>query len=72
MQVTVINRKDITSTVCSKTKAANILGVSYKTILRWSKKGTIEEYNQFTLCFNTSIVKQPKGNYPRKKRLKVI
>jgi len=71
MAITVINRKDSTSTICSKIKASSIVGVDYKTILRWSKKNCIEEYNQFIICFSAIIIKQPKGHFPRKK-IKVI
>jgi predicted site-specific integrase-resolvase len=67
MQVTVIDNKSGESHVCSKSEAARILGVCYKTMLRWSKKGTIEEYNQFNICFKTTVIKQPKGKYPRRK-----
>lgn len=61
MLITIIDKKHNKSTVCSKVDASKIIGVCTKTILRWYKKGTIEEYNQFIIYFDTTVVKQKKG-----------
>ena len=52
----------------SKVAAAEIVGVSESTIIRWSKDKTEEVYNNFHLFFETNKLKQPKGSshFPKK------
>jgi predicted site-specific integrase-resolvase len=71
MLITVLDKKHNKSTVCSKIDAAKIIGVCSQTILRWSKKGTIEEYNQFLICFNSTVIKQKKGR-PTFKTIRIV
>lgn len=65
MQITILDTKTGESHVCSKSEAARILGVCYETVLRWSKKlstnpNHIEQFNNYTISFKTTIYKQPK------------
>lgn len=46
--------------ICSKSEAGRIIGVTYKTILRWSKKKQSESFNQFIVTF-TPITVLKKG-----------
>lgn len=74
MQITILDTKTGESHVCSKSEAARILGVRYETVLRWSKKlltnpNHIEQFNNYTVSFKTTIHKQPKRF---KKTVKII
>lgn len=62
MIVTVIDAAKSKSTICSFAQAARIIGVTSKTISRWSIIKRQETYNNFTIYFNTVIVKQPIRN----------
>jgi transposase len=54
--ITVIDNKKTKSYNCTKTKAAKIIGVTYNTVLRWSKKTLKETYNHFDLYFDTENI----------------
>jgi hypothetical protein len=62
MNITVIDKHTGESQVCSKVKAAKIVGVTSITIYRWSlKPNHVEYYNQFIIAFKTTIHIQKKG-----------
>jgi len=62
MQVAIIDNSNNRVLVCSFAEAARRVGVSTKTISRWSIDRKIERYNNYTIYFDTNIIKQPKRN----------
>lgn len=70
MIVTVVDNVKKKSFVCSFTKAASIIGVCTKTISRWSIDRKSETYNNYTVYFDTQVIKQPARNCPVKSSIK--
>jgi hypothetical protein len=54
--ITVIDNKKQKAYNCTKTEASRIIGVCYKTVLRWSKSKLKESYNNFDLFFDTTNI----------------
>lgn len=51
--ITVIDNNKEKAYNCTKTEAARIIGVCYKTVMRWSQRRRKEVYNHFVLYFDT-------------------
>lgn len=69
MIVTVVDNAKKKAFVCSFTKAASIIGVCTKTISRWSIDRKSETYNNYTIYYDTQIIKQPPRNCPPKSNI---
>jgi hypothetical protein len=54
--ITVIDNRKVKAYNCTKTRAAKIIGVCYKTVSRWSNEKLKESYNQFDLYFDTENI----------------
>lgn len=63
MTVAVYDSKLKRTFVCCSKKAAEIVGVHYNTILRWSYKNKTADYRHFFLSFDVHRIKQPKGDF---------
>lgn len=58
MKIAIINREIQESHLFNAVKdAGSYIQVSTQTLRRWRSKGSIKEYKDFIICFNTTIHK---------------